>query len=256
MRPAPPRLRPGLYVVRRDDRNLQVGLDPPCRLVVPDRPEVRALLSGLAEGRATDLHSDTARRLLRDLAAAGMLDSAPAGPRAGVAVAGAQPLVEETVRLLEAAGVSATGLPDDPGTAVVLVLSDGEPIRELVDDQMRAGRTHLVVAGDTAGYRIGPFVRPGETACLRCVDAHRGEGDPRRAVVVEQLAGRPLAGPDPVVRALVVACAVRDVVHYLDGRRPVTWSAEVALLDRPEPRRTSWTRHPHCGCSWADGLEP
>jgi hypothetical protein len=252
MRPAPPRLRSGLYVVRRDDRHLQVGLDPPTRLVVPDEPEVRALLADLAAGQATDLRGDTARRLLRDLAGAGMLDGAPPGPRAPVAVAGTDALVEDADRLLRAAGVPVTEEQGD--AAVVLVLSDGEPARDVVDDQVRAGRAHLVLAGDAAGYRVGPFVRPGETACLRCVDAHRGEHDPRRAMVVEQLAGRPLAAPDPVVQTLAVAWAVREVRHYLDGHRPVTWSAEVALLDLPEPRRTTWTRHPHCGCSWADGL--
>ena len=43
---------PGLRVVRRDDRHLQVGLDAPHRLVVEDRPEVRRVLARLAAGSA------------------------------------------------------------------------------------------------------------------------------------------------------------------------------------------------------------
>ncbi|MBZ5740680.1 hypothetical protein [Nocardioides mangrovi] len=251
-RPTPPRLRPGLYVVRRDDRHLQVGLDPPARLVVPDRPDLRALLDDLVAGHPLDLRTGAAQWLARSLAAAGLLQvDAPTPPRPTVSVAGAGPLAVEATRLLGAAGVPVA---HGESAGVALVLADGEPPRDLVDDHVRDGRDHLVVSADAAGYRVGPFVRPGVTACLRCVDAHRGERDPRRAVVVEQLAGRPLAAPDPALRALAVSWAVRDLLGHLDGRTPASWSAEVALDDGPLPRRTPWTRHPHCGCTWADGL--
>ena len=44
-------LRPGLHVVRRDDRHLQIGLDLPWRLVVPDEPDVQSVLDDLVSGR-------------------------------------------------------------------------------------------------------------------------------------------------------------------------------------------------------------
>ncbi|MGA8246868.1 MAG: hypothetical protein WB797_08180, partial [Nocardioides sp.] len=43
---ARPVLRPGLHVVRRDDAHLQVGLDPPDRLVLRDRPGLYEALTG------------------------------------------------------------------------------------------------------------------------------------------------------------------------------------------------------------------
>ena len=54
--------------------------------------------------------------------------------------------------------------------------------------------------------------------------------------------------------SLATAWAVSDLVTYLDGHLPTTWSASVSLAAGCEPRYTSWTRHPHCGCAWADGL--
>lgn len=249
--PPAPRLRPGLHVVRRDDRHLQVGLDAPWRLVAPDGTDVQALLDDLTAGRSARPSTERAARVLTDLAAAGLL-AQPSTPALGaVCLVGVGRLAQEAQHLLDQAGIATS---DPPEAVVVLILSDGEPPRPLTDEQMREDRAHLVLAGDPGGYRIGPFVDPGHTACVRCVDAHRGDTDPRRGLVVEQLAGRPMAPDDPALRRLAIAWAVRDVQNHLEGRRPATWSASVAIGPDLEPRRTSWTRHPHCGCTWADGL--
>jgi hypothetical protein len=47
---------------------------------------------------------------------------------------------------------------------------------------------------------------------------------------------------------------VRDVVAYVEGEPPSTWSATVTIGPDLDPGRREWARHPHCGCSWADGL--
>jgi hypothetical protein len=241
-------LRPGLHVVRRDDRHLQIGLDPPWRLVVPDEPDVRRLLDDLVAGRPPEPATGRAHRVLRDLAAAGMLDPATAPALGAVTVSGSADRVGEADRLLTAAGVR-RGRAEDADVA--LVITDGEPARDVVDDHLRAGRPHLVVSSGPHDHRVGPFVAPGRTACLRCVDAHLGELDPRRAVVVEQLAGRPASPEEPVLAVLAVAWAVQDVLRYLSGDRPSTWSATVSLAIEGDPEPRSWARHPHCGCSWA-----
>ncbi len=106
---------------------------------------------------------------------------------------------------------------------------------------------------------VGPFVVPGVTACLRCIDAHRTIHDPDHVVVTSRYVragsrARPDGAPDvsdPLLAAVAVAWAVRDVVAHLDGRRPSTWSRTL-LLD-VEPSRSEeedWSRHPQCGCSW------
>jgi bacteriocin biosynthesis cyclodehydratase domain-containing protein len=241
-------LRPGLHVVRRDDRHLQIGLDPPWRLVVPDEPDVQGVLDDLVSGRPPAPTTPAGHRVLHDLGRADMLlpHPAPLRPRA-VAVAGDTRPAAEAERVLRAAG--AVPAPVDRADLTVVVTS-GEPDRDVVDDHLRADRPHLLVGAGPRGFRVGPFVVPGSTACLRCVDAHLAERDPRRGVVVEQLAGRTAAPDDPVLEALAVTWAVRDALRYLAGGTPSTWSATVDLDVELDPRRHSWSRHPHCGCAW------
>ncbi|KQW45081.1 hypothetical protein ASC77_20080 [Nocardioides sp. Root1257] len=241
-------LRPGLHVVRRDDRHLQIGLDPPWRVVVPDDPDVQAVLDDLVAGRAPSPATHAGHRALRDLRAAGMLGPAVAPlPTAAVAVVGDARPTGEVVRLLRAADVSPAPLEE---ADLAVVVSSGEPPRDLVDDRVRAGQAHLVVGAGPRGFRVGPFIEPGATACLRCVDAHLAERDPRRGVVVEQLAGRAAAPDDALLEALALTWAVRDVLRYLTGAVPSTWSATVRLDLDLDPDRREWSRHPHCGCAW------
>jgi hypothetical protein len=247
-------LRPGLHVVRRDDRHLQVGVDPPWRLVVPDEPDVQRLLADLAVGRQPLPETPAAHRVLAALLSADMVvdrgaraASVRARSAAAVSVeAGGRPAAD-ALRILRAArcGVAPPGV-----ATVALVLAAGEPRREVIDAHLREGRPHLPVAATAHGYTLGPFVVPGVTACQRCVDAHLGEHDPRRAVIVEQLGGRESGPGDQALEAVATAWAVRDVLAFVDGDRPSTWSATVEIGTDLRPRRREWTRHPYCGCAW------
>lgn len=251
VRPAPgPTLRPGLHVVRRDDRHLQVGVDPPWRLVVPDEPGVVRLLADLTAGRDPAPDTVEAHRVLAALSEAGMLEPASSadGPAPRVAVQGAREPALEAVRVLRLAGCRL----DEPERAhVVLLFADGELRRDDADEHVRAGRAHLPVAATARGFVLGPMVVAGVTACLRCVDAHLGEHDPRRAIVLEQVADRGGGARDPALTTLAAAWAARDAVAYATGSTPSTWSATVTVGPELEPRRRAWARHPHCGCSWA-----
>ncbi len=140
-----------------------------------------------------------------------------------------------------------------------MLLGVGEPDREVVDDWTRAGTPHLLVRLTEGRAVIGPFVVPGETACLRCVDAHCTDADPAWPLLVRQYSAasatdRPDGAPepvDPLLATLALAWAARDLASYVDGLRPSTWSATVTVqpqLTRIESR--SWLRHPACGCSW------
>ncbi|HEU5037714.1 MAG TPA: hypothetical protein VFT70_11965 [Nocardioides sp.] len=238
-------LRPGLHVVRRDDHHLQVGVDPPWRVVLPDRPGVRRLLADLAGGRPAAPASEAEHRALLALTRAGLV-AEPAPPaRHTVTLHAPADLADEAGRLLHAAGCEVGAGP------VALVVAAGEVARADADAHVRADRPHLLVTAGVHGWTLGPFVVPGRNACLRCVDAHRGEQDPRRALVVEQLAGLPAAPDDPALAAVALAWAVRDVLTHLAGREPSTWSATVELGPDLRPHRQAWSRHPHCGCAWA-----
>jgi hypothetical protein len=241
------RLRPGLVVVRRDPRHLQVGIDPPRRVVLPDEPEVRRTLAALVRG--TPLPDDgSAGTTLAALVRAGLLaGGAPAASGAGVSVSVSAPpaLAEELVALLRAAGVTVA-----PDGTVRVIVAHGALRRDAVDPLVRHGACHLLATVTPWGWELGPFVVPGATACLRCVDAARAERDPHRGVVLDQVAAAGPPGPaDPATRALALAWLTRDLQAYGRGERPTTWSATIEVADGM-PREHQWLRHPHCGCAW------
>ena len=276
--PAHPALRPGWRVLRRSDGVLQIGVDPPHRVVVPDSPGVREVLHALHGSRRPERLGADGAACLSDLLAADLVvdaDAAPldaarfgasAGPRArarsetGVRVLAPASLGERAARALDDAGLRRLEPPPEGGAADVpavwLVLAEGEPARDGLDDLVRDDVPHLVVAAREGRLEIGPFVVPGLTACLRCVDAHRAQGDPRRQLVVEQVAQvAQVAQPggaahDPVLWSWATAWAARDLARYAEGDRPSTWSTTFVVDSLAAPREQRWDRHPHCGCSW------
>jgi hypothetical protein len=162
--------------------------------------------------------------------------------------------------LLAARGVSLTASADE--AEVVIVLSAGELDRDRLDPLIRTRTSHVVVRLVDGGAVLGPFVVPGTTACLRCIDAHRCVRDPDHVAVTARYIRaterpRPDGVPDldPALASLALAWAVRDVVAHLDGGEPSTWSRTLFLPAEPASRiEREWRRHPQCGCSWsADG---
>jgi hypothetical protein len=95
-------------------------------------------------------------------------------------------------------------------------------------------------------------VVPGSTACLRCVDAHESQADPRLPLLLEQAADADHAPPplDPLVVTMALTWAVRDLARYAEGDEPSTWSATVDIGASGPPTLTRWLRHPDCGCAW------
>lgn len=249
-----PALRPGLRVVRRDDRHLQLGLDPPDRLVVPDRPGLLETLAGL--GRSPDpALLPTLDRLVTegwvvdaDRAATAARDRVAARPP--VSVEADAPVAETVARACATAGLRTV---ETPGPATPrLVVTLGEPRRALSDALVRDDVPHVFVSVWSGRVRVGPFVEPGRTSCLRCVDAHLGERDPRRATVLHQLEQLPPAyAPwDRGLAELACAWAVRDAVRRLDGEVPALRATTVTLGEDLQVIRETWLRHPHCGCAW------
>jgi hypothetical protein len=245
-----PVLRDGLHVVRRDDQHLQIGLDPPDRLVLADGPGLHEALTHLdrrppAETRAV------IDRLVGDgwvVDASRRESNGPSRCRPPISVA-ADGLVAD--RVLHACATA--GLPRSDVARTRLVATVGEPRRALSDALVRDDIAHLWVAVLPHSVRLGPFVEPGRSACLRCVDAHLGDLDPRRATVLYQLEALPSApetDPDPTLVQLACAWAVRDLVRVLDGRPAALRSATVTVGEDLEVTRRDWLRHPHCGCAW------
>ncbi|MGZ4475597.1 MAG: hypothetical protein ACXVWW_07800 [Nocardioides sp.] len=245
------RLRPGVVVVRRDDHHLQVGFEPPHRVVLPGLPEIRALVDALQHEGSIRSASPRVMHAVDRLRAADLLEPDEQDRAVAVAVApiGPRRLVDSAAPLLRAAGVRLTERAD-----VRLLLAYGALGRELADPLVRDGIAHLAAVVTPWGWDVGPFVAPGETACLRCIDAARADHDPRHAVIVDQVARAAAHVPSSAaLDALALGWIARDLTAYARGDRPSTWSTTVRLVESPGEEPVSerrWLRHPLCGCAW------
>lgn len=254
------RLRPGTRVCDRGAGLVQVGLYPDQRLVLPGHDDVRRVLTLLQHGVDPERLPAGQRSVCDRLAQAGLvapIDEPAVLARlreaARVRVDAAEPLRATVARLLAAVGLpeAARGAAE---TVRLIVVTGGEAQRGLVDRAMQADLPHLLVTAVAGRVRVGPCVVPGLTACLRCVDEHLTDRDPRHPLLVEQHLD-PRA--DDVAAAadvhLALAWAVRDLVALVEGGQPSTWSAtaEVRAAGTTTQR---WRRHPRCGCAWGDAL--
>lgn len=274
------RLAPGLRVVGRGLHHLQVGLYDGRRVLLPRTAESEQTIACLL-GQAP-LHDDPATAAVLDLldrhrCLSGAADpSVRSGADPGAAGATVALLgrfrglgLPDAPALLRAAGVtvvdgSAPASSACPPVDVALVLSTGELAREVLDPLVRARTSHLVVRLVDGAAVLGPFVVPGETACLRCIDAHESVRDPDHVAVTTRYVHatsrpRPDGVPDtdPALASVALAWGVRDVLAHLDGRGPSTWSRTISLgTDPGERRERAWLRHSQCGCSWPLDLVP
>ena len=118
---------------------------------------------------------------------------------------------------------------------------------------MRAGVPHLAVAAEEAIGVVGPLVRPGQTACLRCLDITRASRDPAWPLILAQVAGRTAEPPacDAALAAAVAPHAAAQALAVLDRAGPAS-PAENGTLELVLPswqwRRRSWPQSPGCGC--------
>jgi bacteriocin biosynthesis cyclodehydratase domain-containing protein len=282
-----PVLAPGLRVLQRSRHELQIGLDPDLRLRLADSEPVRRTLGLLLRGEAVpdDPQTEEVLALLApvlvdgaglvapdiaagDVAAAALRDPAgypdrlAARRRAAVSVSGELGGVDPRP-LLAAAGVRVVD-PSAQAPTATLVLCVGEVDRAELDPLLRDRVPHLVVRLVEGSALVGPFVEPGRTACLRCVDAHQALDDPHAALLATRHAlarhsrHDGVAEPiDTTLATLAVAWAARDLVTHAEGDRPSTWSTTLRLTGTlGSLTQTEWLRHPACGCCWHPDERP
>lgn len=278
-------LRPGTPVMARSPGVLQVGLDEPA-LRVNDDPVVRRVLTALARPNGVPADEGlpaAATDVLHRLRHAGLLVEVPDDERrpdpalvtlraqfgpdavrrqasrgaAAIAVRADPATAAVLEPLLDQAGLRPVRLrpgdPPDPTTTAQLIVATGPLDRSLLDPLVRGSVPHLLVTGAATGRRVGPFVQPGLTACVRCVDAHEALHDARRPLLLSQAARAASDWPppvDPLLDQIALAWAVRDVLRYVEGDEPSTWSATIDIDPLDAPERVRWGRHPDCGCAW------
>ncbi|KQZ74975.1 MULTISPECIES: hypothetical protein [unclassified Nocardioides] len=297
--PARPLLRPGVRVCRREDGRLQVGLVAHLAVTAPDTEEIRGVLADLRNGvppgpvaglspavmrfctdllaKSLVLDADPFLHALgsaeapedRESLSAYLSDTGPEGPdlldrrRATVvqvADQGSRRAGRRLVELLRTGGVQTTTHPAPGPVDAAVLVARGEPLRSGVDEWIRGDVPHLVVSTSEGVVRVGPFVVPGQTACLRCIDAHHADHDPRRPLILAQYAD-PAVGtdalPEPIHHDLfemAILWAARDLLNWVDGRRPLSWGTTVTFDPHLELPRTPWRQHPACGCGWGRSI--
>lgn len=285
------RLRPGLRPVRRAASEVQFGLSPGHGIVLAGltEPESQLLLSlaatsgvshgtvlaerfGVSPERVADLFTTLAQHGL-------LLDGGPspdgglvpdAGPAAGsgpdhhLAVPGRGSVIDRIRAGLAAVGAGALGvgdeeLPEGDTTLAVLCAADA-----IAPDQGRAwqaaGVPQLPVVLREGEVVIGPLVRPGHSACLRCLDLHRSDRDRAWPSILTQLASpthelarRVDAGPAVATTvAALVAMIALECLRGEDGVVGVSWHVSLPL---PQVCTRVWTQHPACDCTLPGGSQ-
>jgi hypothetical protein len=186
----------------------------------------RALAAGAAPRRTISLHRDAAvDDAQRDLVARGLA-------AAGFEVDVRHPFdtIDQTARDA-AAVVFVVPRVVPPGAAAALMASDVP---------------HLPVVLTGSGAEIGPFVVPGETACLACVAAHRRDADPAWPTVAAQLLGRAV---DVTTAVLWESGMVAGRLIDERGHRRLARSRSVVLRSGSLHRDVRMHRpHAECRC--------
>jgi hypothetical protein len=200
------------------------------------------------------------RRLLPVLAVAALGGDGDGGARllarrsaTSVAIRGAGQVAELLADLLTRSGLAArlSGSADPGGADLVVLVGHQSPPETA--ELLRLSQPQLAVTASEGIGVVGPLVRPGISACLRCLDLARADRDPAWPLVLAQLIGRSADPPacDPVLAAAVAAQAAAVVVAFADGG-PLAQSAVNGTLELLVPdwqwRRRSWRPHPACCC--------
>ncbi len=263
------RLDPRRPIVWRTPYSLQIGVDPAlasldevsdgdARLV--DALSVGVTRSGLA--MLADLAGVTAQRV-DDLLAA-------------LAPALEQPLPPASVPTLAVVGQGigaqrVAGVLHEAGRPVVIMAPGGDlstrrgrrsiaaavlistHVIDPLEHQrwLRADIAHVPIVFGEVAATIGPWVAPGTTACLGCVEGQRAHDEPLRAAIAAQLWGRDAAAESASLATEAAVEALRllraGIPNLDDGTAP---SISVRLDTASGMRATTtWWPSEGCGCS-------
>ena len=283
-------LRPGVHVVRRDDRHLQVGLEPPQAVVLPDDAPTRRLLERLRAGEPPVpgpvpglVPGSEQARVLATLDALACWSTSPPAtgccgppptvtrPRASWPAAG--PAAGERLASRAATRVAVTAPVDLRSDAVRLLRSSGLAVAAPADRSDHGAGGQRRGAAARRARRAGPGGpappggrAPPPRARGRAAGGARDDGLPalrrrpsRRARPAPLGGARAVRRGDPRGRPGAARSGAagggggpRGARRGLLGRRrgPASWSASLVLRPALAPGTDEWRRHPHCGCAW------
>ena len=258
-------LDPHLPVVWRDPTTVQLGVDVVAAVLTEVDAADERLLSVLARGVAGGAPAlavlarapvdQVARRLL---ALEGALSTASPPPTTRVAVVGDGGTATVLAELARDSGLSVRRDrhdDDDTDVDLAVLVADHVLAPRYVRRWLRDDVPHLLVRRGDAGVDVGPFVRPGSTACSRCLDLERTDVDPSWPAVAAQLWRRSAPQLPHLAAAVAASLAVKRVraAAGLGGR--VADEASVLRVDLGTAEVTVRETRPHpaCGCAAPPG---
>ncbi|MEY4312843.1 MAG: hypothetical protein RLZZ319_352 [Actinomycetota bacterium] len=244
------RIDPSFPVVWRDDTTAQIGIDPIVSTLAVTEARVARGLAELVRGTSASrltsvVGGETEANALLDACGDAFVRlPLPEPPRVVVIGNGVgADTVAHVWSHASSALVRARSSRDVPGTECDVAILVSDFVVSPVDVQPWLGRDipHLGVVFGESSVTVGPLVRPGVTACIRCVELHRVDDDPAWSAMAPQLWGRVAAASASVLATHAAAETLRLV-----GDEP----GQSVRVDARTLKRaaTSHSLHPDCGC--------
>jgi hypothetical protein len=239
---------PTIPVVWRSHHTPQAGIDP-VRVRFDDVDDVTArALGDLVKGTSTQrltalLGADRSVALRQRLAP--VLGSRPGIPLPRVAVVGrtdaTRILADRCAPAFSATTVVTHSTDVDPMSVDVVVLVSDFVVSPMdVQPWLGGDIDHLTVVFTESSAVIGPLVRPGQSACVTCVELERIDADPAWSAIAPQVWSR-IAYP---TRALI-AHAASEVLAVMTAGSGYSTRIDGETFDRViRPHAV----HPRCGC--------
>lgn len=265
----------GLLADAAQDRSSLLGLRP------DERERLSADLAGLALLRSDGgVPALALRRALQVLVVGAGRIGTPLALALATAGVGAVDVVDDDVTRPRDTGVGGLGLSDvgrprgqaarellaraAPSSSrlpvvrpdLVVLASGRDDVRDRARRLVLDGTAHLLVEVRDAVGVVGPFVLPGRTPCLRCLDLTRTDLDPAWPVLAHQLpaAGDGELGCDGPLALAVAAQAAMQVLSMADGTAVPASLGGTLEMTLPDWRwrRRAWPVHDACGCAAPD----
>ncbi len=244
------RIDPSLPVVWRDDATAQIGIDPAITtLTITD--------SGVARGLAELVRGTSPTRLVGvvggESQANALLDacgdvfvSLPPPPPPRVVVVGQGAGADAVAHVWSGASTTTVLARTSRDVAagncdIAILVSDF--VVSPIDTQPWLGRDipHLAVIFGESSVTVGPLVRPGFSACIRCVELHRVDADPAWSAIAPQVWGKRASSN---IAPLATHAAADSLRLVADG------ATHSIRIDSRSLGRTTTAHvpHPDCGC--------
>ena len=135
-----------------------------------------------------------------------------------------------------------------PPNLLVVATQTVEPDRTITDELVQAGIPHLIVRVEPTRAAVGPFVVPGITGCVRCLDLTRAYYDTAWPRLLAQLC-RASPQPPEALTAWAVATAVLQVRAHAAGHAPDTLGRILEVrADELTLSAMDLPAHPDCRC--------